>query len=262
MRACACDTASRLCVRTVVCWSAFSLVPPLGSTCSSAARAASFAGFTATMGESDFSGPFIVGFGLRPSRRGPCKTPQGRPRDIPVPEQEASAHASVYDDAGPTYVSRSRHRPYRLLQDGKHRRPEVGFRRSMAGLRYPLSTLRFAPRGSPRMTRGRCGSLHLHRRGLSPHASCRSPGAPVHLISNGSDMTRSRRRLRTPASCAKKSSRVVFERRSSRLGGRSNRLWSSFEAASERRRSDACRPLHYDELGSFMTLRARLIVGP
>src|SRR5208337_2427272 len=91
MRACACDTASRLCVRTVVCWSAFSLVPPLGSTCSSAARAASFAGFTATMGESDFSGPFIVGFGLRPSRRGPCKTPQGRPRDIPVPEQDLSA---------------------------------------------------------------------------------------------------------------------------------------------------------------------------
>ena len=65
---------------------------------------------------------------------------------------------------GRPYVSRSRHRPYRLLQDGKHRRPEVGFRRSMAGLRYPLSTLRFAPRGSPRMTRGRCGSLHLHRK--------------------------------------------------------------------------------------------------
>jgi hypothetical protein len=30
-RACACDTASRLCVRPMVCWSAFSLVPPLGS---------------------------------------------------------------------------------------------------------------------------------------------------------------------------------------------------------------------------------------
>ena len=180
MRACACDTASRLCVRTVVCWSAFSLVPPLGSTCSSAARAASFAGFTATMGESDFSGPFIVGFGLRPSRRGPCKTPQGQSRDIPVPEQGASAHARVYDDAEPTYVSRPRHGPYCLLQDGKHLRSEVGFRRSMAGLRYPLSTLRFAPHGSPRMTRGRCGSLRLHRRGLSPHTSCRSPGAPVH----------------------------------------------------------------------------------
>jgi hypothetical protein len=132
------------------------------------------------MGESDFSGPFIVGFGLRPSRRGPCKTPQGQSRDIPVPEQGASAHARVYDDAEPTYVSRPRHGPYCLLQDGKHRRSEVGFRRSMAGLRYPLSTLRFAPHGSPRMTRGRCGSLRLHRRGLSPHTSCRSPGAPVH----------------------------------------------------------------------------------
>ena len=154
MRACACDTASRLCVRTVVCWSAFSLVPPLGSTCSSAARAASFAGFIATMGKSDFSGPFIVGFGLRPSRRGPCKTPQGQSRDIPVPEQGASAHARVFDDAEPTYVSRSRHGPYCLLQDGKHRRSEVGFRRSMAGLRYPLSTLRFAPHGSPRMNSG------------------------------------------------------------------------------------------------------------
>ena len=119
------------------------------------------------MGESDFSGPFIVGFGLRPFRRGPCQTPQGRPRDIPVPALEASAHASVYDDAGPAHVSRSRHGPYCLLQDGKHRRPEVGFRRSMAGPRYPLSTLRFDPRGSPRMTRGRCGSLRLHRRGLT-----------------------------------------------------------------------------------------------
>ena len=137
------------------------------------------------MGESDFSGPFIVGSGLRPSRRGPCKTPQGQPRDIPVPDQEASAHASVYDDAEPTYVSRSRHGPYCLLQDGKHRHSEVGFRRSMAGLRYPLSTLRFAPHGSPRMTRGRCGSLRLHRRGLSPHTSCRSPGAPVHIIKGG-----------------------------------------------------------------------------
>ena len=36
MRACASDTASRLCVRTVAGWSAFSLVPPLGSACSSA----------------------------------------------------------------------------------------------------------------------------------------------------------------------------------------------------------------------------------
>jgi hypothetical protein len=40
------------------------------------------------------------------------------------------------------------------------------------------------PRGTPRMTRGRCDSLRLHRRGLSPLTSCRSPGAPVHPITH------------------------------------------------------------------------------
>ena len=70
-----------------------------------------------------------------------------------------------------TYVSRSRPGPYCLLQGGKHRHSEVGFRRSMTGLRYPLSTLRFAPHGSPRMTWGRCGSLRLLV-ALSPGASC------------------------------------------------------------------------------------------
>jgi hypothetical protein len=37
MRACACDTASRLCVRSALCRSAFSLGPPLRSTGSAAA---------------------------------------------------------------------------------------------------------------------------------------------------------------------------------------------------------------------------------
>ena len=46
MRACACDTASRLCVRTVLCSSAFSLAPPLRSTGSAAAEAALFACFS------------------------------------------------------------------------------------------------------------------------------------------------------------------------------------------------------------------------
>ena len=43
--------------------------------------------------------------------------------------------------------------------DGKHRHPEVVLRRSMAGLRNPLSTLRHDPRGTPRMMGG----------GLSPY---------------------------------------------------------------------------------------------
>jgi hypothetical protein len=185
MRACARDTASRLCVRTVFCRSTFSLVPPLRSTDSFAASAAPFASFPATMGRSDFSRPFIVGYGLRPSRRGPCNDPHGQPGDLPVPEQKDSAHARFYDDAGSASVSRYRRTPCRLLKDGGHRHPEVGFRRSMAGLRTPLSTLRIDPRGPLRMTRGRCGSLNLHRKGLAPSTSCRSPGAPIHPNRSG-----------------------------------------------------------------------------
>ena len=71
MRVCACDTASRLCVRTVLCRSAFSLAPPLRSTGSAAAEAALFARFLATSGRSDFSIALIVGYGLRPSRQRP-----------------------------------------------------------------------------------------------------------------------------------------------------------------------------------------------
>ena len=42
------------------------------------------------------------------------------------------------------------------------------FRGSMAGLCVPLSTLCCRPHGQLRMTRGRCGSLLLERRGLTP----------------------------------------------------------------------------------------------
>src|ERR1700747_167526 len=47
----------------------------------------------------------------------------------------------------------------------------------MAGLYAPLPTLRRRPRGRLRTDRGRCGSLLLHRSGLSPHTPCQSPGA-------------------------------------------------------------------------------------
>src|SRR5215470_428295 len=56
--------------------------------------------------------------------------------------------------------------------------PRIGlFRGSMAGLCAPLSTLRRNPRGQLRMTRGRCGSLLLHRERLALSTPCRSPGA-------------------------------------------------------------------------------------
>jgi hypothetical protein len=57
-------------------------------------------------------------------------------------------------------------------------------RGSMAGLHVPLSTLRRAPRGTLRMTRGQHGSLHLCCEGLAPFAPCRSPGAPDRKLSH------------------------------------------------------------------------------
>ena len=47
----------------------------------------------------------------------------------------------------------------------------------MAGLQAPLSTLRLAPHGALRMTRGQPGLLFLHCCGFSPFTLCRSPGA-------------------------------------------------------------------------------------
>src|ERR1700720_2638162 len=78
MRACACDAAARLCVRTVLCSSAFSLALPLRSTSSAAAEAALFARFSATSGRSDFSLALIIGYSLRPSRQRPGHDWRGR----------------------------------------------------------------------------------------------------------------------------------------------------------------------------------------
>src|SRR5215471_10379094 len=97
MRSSACDTLTRLCARHVLCWSAFPLVSALGSTgsavvgsaadCSTAGRATLFTGFAATMTESDFSCPCIIGYGSSPSRCGPPYSAPlddgGQTRDIP-----------------------------------------------------------------------------------------------------------------------------------------------------------------------------------
>ena len=81
--------------------------PALRSTNSAAGRPALFVGFTATTPGSDFSRPCISGNSSSPSRCGPrshCVI--GRTRDLPVPEQGASAHARVSDHAGPSGHSR------------------------------------------------------------------------------------------------------------------------------------------------------------
>src|SRR5919108_160786 len=90
MRSSACDAPARLCVRCVLCWFAFPLVPALRSTGSAAFGSAAvgsatgcsalFVGFVATMAGSDFSGPFIIGYGSSPSRCGPSYTAPIRQR--------------------------------------------------------------------------------------------------------------------------------------------------------------------------------------
>ena len=62
MRACACDTVSRLGVRGVRCWSAFLSAPPLPSTDSAATEVALFTGFAGTTSGSDFSRSCIIGY--------------------------------------------------------------------------------------------------------------------------------------------------------------------------------------------------------
>lgn len=168
MRPSACDTLVRLCVRGVLCSTAFPLAPPLGSAGSATVDAVLFAGFIATMGESDFLPPCIEDFGLMafsPRAKLRCLADM---QDIPVPRQGAYDHAGVSDRAEPAEGSHWRLRPYCLPPCSQRRRSEAYFRGSMASLNAPLSTLHGVSHEPPRMTRGRCRSLHVHRLGLSP----------------------------------------------------------------------------------------------
>ncbi len=96
--------------------------------------------------------------------------------DLPVPRRKASAHARVYDDAGPARISRSRHGPSRFLLDGKHQRRELVLRCSIPGLPHsPINARAWLGAGA--------SSLRFHRDGLAPSTFRRSPGAPIHTIS-------------------------------------------------------------------------------
>src|SRR6266481_9233636 len=180
MRACACDTASRPCVRTVLCNSAFLLVPPLPSTDSAACCSALFAGFSGTTEGSDFFVPCIIGYGLRPSRCGPGHDYRGQNEDLPVPAQEVCVHAGgLMTTRGGRGPRDDGPQPVAFCMPRRHRHPALYcLRRSIPRLYAPLSTLHRHPHGYLRMTRGQCGSLLLHRNGLPPSTSCRSPGAP------------------------------------------------------------------------------------
>ena len=87
----------------------------------------------------------------------------------------------VSDRAESKSVSRYRHFSLAFRSFRQRRHPEVAtasavgfqFRGSMAGLYVPLSTLHLHPYERRCMTRGRCGSLLLHRMKLSFTTPCR-----------------------------------------------------------------------------------------
>jgi len=61
--------------------------------------------------------------------------------------------------------------------------PNLSYAAPYLACALPCERFASALAGNPRITRGRCGSLPLHRDGLPPSTFCRSPGAPVHHIS-------------------------------------------------------------------------------
>ena len=97
-------TRSRPCVRSVLCCSAFPLVPGLGSTGSATGRPALFVGFIATMPESDFSGSCISGYGSSPSRYGPSDPtgPMADPEISRFPHKERPYMPGSQTTPGPT----------------------------------------------------------------------------------------------------------------------------------------------------------------
>ena len=63
--------------------------------------------------------------------------------------------------------------------------PNLSYAAQYLACALPCERFTTALADSPCITRGRYGSLHLHRDGLPPSTFCRSPGAPVHSITSG-----------------------------------------------------------------------------
>ena len=178
-RSSACDTRSRPCVRCVLCSFAFPSAPALCYTGSAASAtdvaSALFVGFPAPIAGSDFSRSCIIGYGSSPPRCGPAAIDRAVERELsrfPVTRSVCTCQGLRPRRAIWTLALS---RPYVLPSASRTASaPEIRvFRGSMVGLCTPLPTLRLHPRGYPRTAWGRCGSLLLHRGGLSPLTPCR-----------------------------------------------------------------------------------------
>ena len=164
-------TRARVWVRSVLCCSAFPLVPALGSTTFAAGFPALLGGFAATMAESDLPDRASAATAPRlPAADHPTRGACGQPGDLPVPVQRACAHARFSDHAGPSKRSATQ----------TASAPGTGFLSRLNGWpARPPADASPTPSRTPRTARGRCGSPLLHRGGLAPPAPRRSPGTPV-----------------------------------------------------------------------------------
>ncbi|MNS87712.1 hypothetical protein D3C72_1216640 [compost metagenome] len=161
----------------------FPLVPALRSTHSAIGSPTLFAGFIATIAESDFSRPFIIGYGSSPSRCGPVHAATGQTGDLPVPVQGACMRARVVGHAESIGCSQYRTRSCCLPHCQQRRHSgQINYRGSVAGPHVPLSTLRRMPHDIPRMTRGQRDLLDLRCWRLPLLTPCRSPGALTDLF--------------------------------------------------------------------------------
>ncbi len=136
----------------------FPSAPTLGSICSAGRFRPLFAGFTATMVESDFSKPFVIGFELLLLPLRPHTT-AGRFGDLLGPGAMLLNVPWFFDPGMPSFAS-----PIRLGSAAFDHLNSLGaseftfvFEAQWPGPRIPLSTLRLAPRGAARMTRGESG---------------------------------------------------------------------------------------------------------
>jgi hypothetical protein len=110
--------------------------------------------------------------------------------------------------------------------------PNLSYAAQYLACALPCERFTSALTGIPCITRGRCGSLLLHRDGLPPSTSCRSPGAPVHTwpMCDPARLARPRSGYRGTAAIilAGASQGIGLARRSSRLlaGGEARVLHS------------------------------------
>ena len=162
-------TRARPCVRSVVACDEFRLASRLPSSPSAACLLALFGAFFGTTRLSDFPDSCISGVRLSTSRCGLLSHRQQTAVGSPGSRTRCFRTCTGSLTARGLGASRDIDAPSGAFRYSLQRRHPGGtvFRGSIPGPHVPLSTLRRRPRRLLRMTRGRCGSLTLHRMTLS-----------------------------------------------------------------------------------------------